>query len=103
MTLTDFFQGNQEQRHESNTAHCDESMLKTEGFTSLDIVGTINGRPSLYNSSSTSVTRDRLTDLEARIDNIESRLTGIESDAIVNVMARLADINERLGALEGRR
>lgn len=103
MTLTDFFQGNQEQRHESNTVHYDESTLKTEGFTSLDIVGAAGNRPSLYNSSSTSFAQDRLTDLEMHIDAIESRLTGIEADAITDIMARLADINERLGTLEAGR
>jgi len=103
MTLTDFFQSNQKQRQEINEVRYDESMLKTEGDISFDIVGAAGNRPSLYNSSSTSVTRDRLTDLEMHIDAIESRLTGIEADAIVDIMARLADINERLGALEAAR
>ena len=117
MTLTDFFQNNQEQ--EDGKVHCfDMSAFNANGSTSLELVGSaLNGPSPLTFSSSSLSTRDRFTDLSMRIDNIESqftdlemridninsRVTGIEAGAIPDVMARLEIINERLNVLGGRR
>lgn len=110
MTLTDFFQSNQEQ--EDGKVHCfDMSAFNANGSTSLELVGSaLNGPSPLTFSSSSSPIRDRFTDLSMRIDNIESRftdlemriddinsrVTGIEAGAIPDIMARLENINERL-------
>jgi hypothetical protein len=101
MTLTDFFQSNQEQRQESDKTLFDAPVYEMNDPNNPFIAGLIGN--ALTASSFSVSARDRLTDLESRIDNIESRITGIEADAIVDIMARLATINERLGTLEGRR
>lgn len=108
MTLTDFFQGNQEQ--ESNKTPFDVTDVTTlemndpNGSTAIELFGSaLNGPSSLTFSSSSLPNRDRFTELEMHIDAIESRLTGIEADAITDIMARLATINERLGTLEAGR
>ena len=107
MTLTDFFQSNQEQRQESDKTLFDAPVYEMNDPNNPFIAGLIgnalNGSSSVTASSFSVSARDRLTDLESRIDNIESRITGIEADAIVDIMARLADINERLGTLEAVR
>lgn len=105
MTLTDFFQGNRER--EINKTLSNVATIETDdpfAPTTIDeFISALNGSSSVTTSSSSLPVRDRFTDLSMRIDDIESRITGIESDAITDVMARLADINERLGALEASR
>lgn len=107
MTLTDFFQSNQEQRQESDKTLFDAPVYEMNDPNNPVIAGLIdnafNGSTVFTASSSSLSTRDRFTELEMHIDAIESRLTGIEADAITNIMARLATINERLGALEAGR
>ncbi len=107
MTLTDFFQNNQEQRQESNKTFLDTPVYEMNDPNDpaiAELIGNaLNGSTVFTASSSSFSTRDRFTDLEMRINNIESRVTGIEAAVIPDVMANLATINERLGALEARR
>lgn len=104
MTLTDFFQNNQRQENDKTLLNAPVyEMNNSNGSAAMELVSALSGHSSLTFPSSSLPTRDRFTDLAIRIDNIESRVTGIEADAITDIMARLADINERLGALEARR
>ena len=107
MTLTDFFQGNQEQ--ESNKTLFDASVCEMDDPNeppTIELIGSaLNGPSPLITLSSSLSARDRLlvNDSEIRINDIESRLTGIEADAIADIMARLTTIDARLDALEARR
>ena len=114
MTLTDFFQSNQEQRQESDKTLFDAPVYEMNDPNNpaiAELIGNaLNGSTVFTASSSSLSTRDRFTDLEMRINNlemriddIENRVTGIEAAVIPDVMANLATINERLGALEASR
>lgn len=110
MTLTDFFQGNQEQKNDKTLFDVTDvttlEMNDTNEPPSIERIGSaLNGPSPLITLSSSLSARDRLlvNDSEIRINDIESRLTGIEAGAIADIMARLATIDARLDALEARR
>lgn len=108
MTLTDFFQGNQEQ--ENNKTLFDVTDVTTLEMNDLnepptiELIGSaLNGPSPLILSPSLSSRNQLVNDSEIRINDIENRLAGIEAGLIGDIITRLATIDARLDALEARR
>ena len=109
MTLTDFFQGNQEQKNNKTLFDVTDvttlEMNDTNEPPTIELIDSaLNGPSPLIPLSSSLSARDQLVnDSEIRINDIENRLAGIEAGPIGDIITRLATIDARLDALEARR